>query len=105
MSECVRKMDELGRILIPMDVRAAVGAKVKDGFRIKQVGAHTLELTLIHKNECVRCHTTENIIEAPFGNICETCLFDFVSCVFQDKVDNVLDKLQNELFDPKDKKP
>lgn len=103
MSECIRKMDELGRILIPMDVQSAIGAKAKDDFRITQVGTHTIELTLVKEDECVRCHTTENIIEAPFGCICETCLFDFVSCVFQDRVDNIFDRLQDELFHPKDK--
>lgn len=68
----VRRIDELGRIVIPMELRKSMDLKEKDPLEIL-----TNDGTIVlrkYSNSCVFCGEAEDII--PFGSkhVCPACL-------------------------------
>ncbi len=103
MNGATRGLDDLGRVVIPADILAALGAVEGDRFRIQKLSGRSIQLTLVKDDTCVQCQTTENVIQSPFGPICENCLFNFVTQVFHDNVDEILDSLHSSLRCMKEK--
>ena len=97
MNGATRGLDDLGRVVIPADILEALGAVEGDRFRIQKLSERAIQLTLLKDDSCMQCQTTENIIQSPFGPICENCLFNFVTQVFHDNVDEILDSLHSSL--------
>ena len=56
----VRKVDELGRVVIPVELRRMLGINIKDGLEIFV----DRENIILRKYEpaCIFCHSAENII-------------------------------------------
>ena len=77
MNGATRGLDDLGRVVIPADILEALGAVEGDRFRIQKLSERAIQLTLLKDDSCMQCQTTENIIQSPFGPICENCLFNF----------------------------
>ena len=70
-----RKLDELGRIVIPVDVRRALVLNEGDAVTFfLDEKAHTVTLKK-ETPSCVCCHTTEHLRQLP-GEVyvCKTCL-------------------------------
>ncbi len=67
----VRKVDELGRIVIPMELRRTFGIEVKDPIEIYVEGDKII-LTK-YRPTCVFCGGTENLETFKKKNICKTC--------------------------------
>lgn len=71
----IRKIDELGRVVLPIEVRRMLSLAEKDsvGFYLDE-NAQTL---ILKKSDpsCICCHSTENLKILSHGKyICENCL-------------------------------
>lgn len=68
----VRKVDELGRIVLPIELRRTLGIKVKDALEIYVDGASVI----LKKYEpaCSFCDNASDIIVYKNKNICGECL-------------------------------
>ena len=75
----IRKMDELGRVVLPANLRNAIGAKKDDSFLITQSGKHTLKLTLKTQKSCMFCSSEEDLAKTNHGYLCKSCFFDLIT--------------------------
>lgn len=68
----VRKVDELGRIVLPIELRRTLDIKERDSLEIFTEG----ETVILKKYEpaCVFCGNAKNVINFKGKNICKECL-------------------------------
>ncbi len=68
----VRKVDELGRIVLPKELRRTFDIEEKDGLEIFVDG----ETIILKKYEpaCIFCNEASNVINYKGKNICKKCL-------------------------------
>lgn len=68
----VRKVDELGRIVLPIEMRRTLDIAEKDPVEIFVEG----DSIILHKYEatCIFCDNTKGIITFKGKNICPECL-------------------------------
>lgn len=68
----VRKVDELGRMVIPKELRKTLDINIKDGLEIYVDG----EQIILKKYEpaCVFCGEARNVKDYKDKNICSSCL-------------------------------
>ncbi len=68
----VRKVDELGRIVLPIELRRVLGIEIKDALEIFVDG----EYIMLKKYEpaCVFCGNAKNVKNIQNKNVCEDCL-------------------------------
>ena len=68
----VRKVDELGRVVLPIELRRTIGIDIKDALEI-----YVDEATIILKKyvpACIFCDSADNIKVFKGKNICENCI-------------------------------
>lgn len=70
----VRRVDDLGRIVIPMELRRTLGINVKDPISI-MVEDDRIILQK-HKDACVFCGSQEGMREVKGRPVCSRCLGD-----------------------------
>ena len=70
----VRKVDELGRIVLPIEMRRTLGISVKDSVEL-YTEADSIILRKL-EDACVFCHRTNDIVNFAGKNICTGCLAD-----------------------------
>lgn len=70
----VRKVDELGRIVLPIELRRTLNINIKDPVEIYVDG----EFIMLKKYEptCVFCGSAKDIKEVNGKNVCGKCLND-----------------------------
>ena len=68
----VRKVDELGRIVLPIELRRTLDIAERDPLEIYVDGA-SIVLTK-YQPACIFCGDSQNIITYKGKNVCETCL-------------------------------
>jgi len=68
----VRKVDELGRIVIPIELRRTMGIEEKDALEIYVDS----EKIILRKYEpaCIFCGNAEDVLNYKGKNICRACL-------------------------------
>ena len=68
----VRKVDELGRVVIPIELRRTLNIEEKDSLEIYVDGEHII----LKKYEpaCIFCGNAKDIINYKGKNICPTCM-------------------------------
>ncbi|HIV67446.1 MAG TPA: AbrB/MazE/SpoVT family DNA-binding domain-containing protein [Candidatus Butyricicoccus stercorigallinarum] len=68
----VRKVDELGRIVLPIELRRTLNIDVKDSLEIYVDGAQII----LKKYEpaCVFCGNAKDIVHFKDKNVCRRCL-------------------------------
>lgn len=68
----VRKVDELGRIVIPIELRRTLNIEIKDPVEIFVDG----DYILLKKYEpaCVFCGNAKEVVSINGKNICQKCL-------------------------------
>ena len=68
----IRKVDELGRVVLPIELRNKFGIKEKDPLEIYVDGSSII----LKKNEqnCVFCGSTKDLMKYNGKNICSKCL-------------------------------
>lgn len=68
----VRRLDELGRIVLPMELRRSLDLKVKDAIEIT---ADEDVITLRkHSPACVFCGEEHSVADFKGKNVCANCL-------------------------------
>ncbi|MCD8144428.1 MAG: AbrB/MazE/SpoVT family DNA-binding domain-containing protein [Oscillospiraceae bacterium] len=67
----IRKVDELGRIVIPIELRRTMGIEQKDKLEIYVEGGNII----LKKYEpaCIFCESDEDIIQFRGKNVCRNC--------------------------------
>lgn len=70
----VRKVDELGRIVLPIELRRTLEISEKDSLEIYVEG----EQIILKKYEpaCIFCNNAANVIVFKGRNVCENCVRD-----------------------------
>lgn len=70
----VRKVDELGRIVLPIEMRRTLDIAEKDALEIYVEGASVILKK--YKPSCIFCDTAKDVSEFKGKNICPKCLKD-----------------------------
>lgn len=75
----VRKVDELGRVVIPIELRRTLNIDVKDALEIFTEG----DTIILKKYEpaCVFCGEAKDVINHKGKNICVSCIKDLTEVV------------------------
>lgn len=73
----VRKVDELGRVVLPIELRNKFEIKEKDQLEIYVDGSSII----LKKSEpnCVFCGSTKNLKRYSDKNICEKCISNIIA--------------------------
>ncbi|NLX71499.1 MAG: AbrB/MazE/SpoVT family DNA-binding domain-containing protein [Clostridiales bacterium] len=73
----VRKVDELGRVVIPIELRRTLGIEQKDALEIYVDNEHII----LKKYEpaCIFCDNARDVETYKGKNICKNCLEDLKS--------------------------
>jgi len=71
----VRKVDELGRVVIPIELRRTLNIEEKDSLEIYVDGEHII----LKKYEpaCIFCGNAKDVIIYKGKNICPECMEEF----------------------------
>lgn len=75
----VRKVDELGRIVLPVELRRTMEIDVRDPLEIYVDGANIILKK--YSPSCLFCGQAEQIHIYRNKNVCETCLHELASTV------------------------
>ena len=67
----VRKVDELGRIVLPIELRRTLGIEEKDALEI-YVDENTIMLKK-YEPACIFCGSADNVMNFKGKNVCEHC--------------------------------
>ncbi len=67
----VRKIDELGRIVLPIEIRRTMHIEIRDPMEI-YVEGNSIILRK-YEQECVFCGSTKKVTPFKNRNICENC--------------------------------
>ena len=75
----VRKLDELGRIVIPIELRRALGIEQKEAMEFHVDG----EKIILKKYApvCIFCNNAEDVVNCKGKNICRECLSELAKRV------------------------
>lgn len=68
----IRKIDNLGRIVLPMELRKKMGIDQRDPIEI-YVDGNSIVLKK-HETECIFCGSHKNLVEYKGKHICEDCV-------------------------------
>lgn len=68
----VRKVDELGRIVLPIELRRTLGIEIRDALEI-YVGEDTILLKK-YAPACVMCGESDGLVEFKGKKICRKCI-------------------------------
>ena len=68
----VRKVDELGRIVLPVEMRRTLDIAEKDALEIYVEG----ESIILHKHQaaCIFCDSTKELVSYKGRNVCADCI-------------------------------
>ncbi|MFX0547977.1 AbrB/MazE/SpoVT family DNA-binding domain-containing protein [Hathewaya histolytica] len=70
----VRKIDELGRIVIPIELRRTLDIEIKDSLEIFVEGEHIILKK--YNPSCIFCGDARDVINYKSKNICKSCLLE-----------------------------
>jgi len=72
----VRKVDELGRIVIPIELRRTLGIQIKDSLEIYTDS----DKIILKKYEpaCIFCDSADDVINFKNKNICGECFSEMI---------------------------
>jgi transcriptional pleiotropic regulator of transition state genes len=68
----VRKLDELGRVVLPVELRRRLGIDIKDTLELKVDGGYVILEK--YKPKCMFCKSTEDLTQKLGKQICSNCL-------------------------------
>ncbi|MBU5490121.1 MULTISPECIES: AbrB/MazE/SpoVT family DNA-binding domain-containing protein [Butyricicoccus] len=70
----VRKVDELGRIVLPIELRRTLNIAVKDSLEIYVDGPQIVLKK--YEPDCIFCGNTKDIVQFKGKNICRSCMHE-----------------------------
>ena len=73
----VRKVDELGRIVLPIELRRTLDIDVKDALEIYVEGSQIILKK--YETACVFCGSSKEVIKFNEKNVCRNCIHDLES--------------------------
>lgn len=73
----VRKVDELGRIVLPIELRRNLGIDEKDALEIYVEGSSVILKK--YQPSCVFCENASDVISYKGKNICRDCLKELLA--------------------------
>jgi transcriptional pleiotropic regulator of transition state genes len=73
----VRKVDELGRIVLPIEMRRTLDIAEKDALEIYVEGSSVILKK--YKPSCIFCDSSKDIAEFKGKNVCPKCLKELKS--------------------------
>lgn len=73
----IRRIDELGRIVIPKELRNKLGINIKDPMEI-YVDGHSITLRKV-EDKCIFCGSTKNLTNFKEKLVCEDCLDNLIN--------------------------
>lgn len=76
----VRKIDELGRIVIPKEIRNKMGIDTGTPLEIRQEGDSIV--MRLDTTSCIFCGGDECVIDYKGKSICHTCLADVKGLIY-----------------------
>lgn len=70
----VRKIDELGRIVLPIEIRRTLGIEIKDPIEIFTEG----DKVILKKYQptCIFCGSNQDLKQLSGKNVCQKCLME-----------------------------
>ncbi len=68
----IRKIDELGRIVLPKELRDILGIHIKDGLKISLDGNRILLNR--YEKDCAVCNTRVDLVEFKRKMLCKKCI-------------------------------
>lgn len=68
-----RRVDELGRIVLPKELRRTMNIKEGDPLEI-HVDDNSIVLKPICPDDCIYCHSDKNLVGEPGKYICPKCI-------------------------------
>lgn len=68
----VRKVDELGRVVIPVELRRTMGIEIKDALEIYTEGEHIIFKK--YEPACIFCDNARDVVHYKGKTICKECL-------------------------------
>ena len=71
----VRKVDELGRVVIPIELRRNLGIDIKDPLEIYVEGEHIIFKK--YEPACIFCGNARNMTNFKGKNVCADCASNF----------------------------
>lgn len=75
----VRKVDELGRIVLPVELRRTMDIDVRDPLEIYVDGSNVVLKK--YSPSCIFCGQAENVLHYRNRNVCEECLHELASAI------------------------
>ena len=73
----IRKVDELGRIVLPIELRRTLDIAEKDALEIYVEGSSVILKK--YKPSCIFCDTAKDVSEFKGKNVCPKCLKELKS--------------------------
>ena len=70
--ETVRRMDDLGRIIVPIEMRKALGWNSETIIAVTRQGEQLI--LQAHQGKCIVCGGEENVRDILGKSICQKCL-------------------------------
>ena len=71
----IRKVDELGRIVLPIELRRTLGIAVHDEMEIYIENDQVILRKYEHS--CVFCTSTQNLVQYKGKFVCNKCIYNF----------------------------
>ena len=71
----IRKVDELGRIVLPIELRRTMDIEEHDEMEIFIEGDRIILRKFEHK--CVFCGSSQGLIQYKEKNVCSKCVYNF----------------------------
>lgn len=68
----VRRVDDLGRVVIPMELRRTLGIGAKDPISIHVEGGRIILQK--HRDACVLCGSTRSVTNVKKRPLCQECI-------------------------------
>lgn len=68
----IRQVDELGRFVLPIEIRRSLGINVRDSLEIHTEGNRIVLVK--HEDACIFCNQTKSLVTHEGKCICERCL-------------------------------
>ncbi|HHZ13505.1 MAG: AbrB/MazE/SpoVT family DNA-binding domain-containing protein [Caldicoprobacterales bacterium] len=73
----VRKVDELGRIVIPIELRRTLNIAEKDALEIYVDGEHIILKK--YQPACIFCDDARDVFDYKGKNVCKSCLAELIN--------------------------
>ena len=71
----IRKVDELGRIVLPIELRRTLDISEHDEMEIFIDGDQVILRKFEHN--CVFCGSSQNLVQYKGKNVCNKCIYNF----------------------------